>query len=67
MSGPQQGPVGRSRVRVYSCTMPLSRRVKGRGRTAAAVREKKVEEAERVQSHENGEGITFKMRIISHL
>jgi len=47
--------------------MPLSRRVKGRGRTAAAVREKKAEEAERVQSHENGEGITFKMRIISHL
>ena len=41
--------------------------MKGRGRTAAAVREKKAEEAERVQSHENGEGITFKMRIVGHL
>lgn len=40
--------------------MPLSRRVKGRCRTAAAVKEKKTKEKERVnevRAPENGEGM----------
>ena len=37
--------------------------MKGRGRRPAAVREKKAEEAERVQGHENGEGNTIDSRV----
>ena len=48
--------------------MPLSRRVKGRCKTAAAVREKKTEEEERVKevrTPENGKGMLIKLIYVS--